>query len=152
MRRVCLKKPQPPYLKWLIDAKHRPGPQSGIYALIFSAPSSVGSLSNERENLPPENNPSCSKRQMKRHDTTPALKTQLLLDEVMAACDKVAQEIALRRIERYSWDEIGNRYGLSAHAARLCFSKALQRTGKALRTHGVGRKKGNRVATFQEDD
>jgi DNA-directed RNA polymerase specialized sigma24 family protein len=58
----------------------------------------------------------------------------------------------LSRIEGYSWDEIGNRYGLSAHAARLRFSKALQRTRKALRTHGVGRKKGNRVATFQEDD
>jgi DNA-directed RNA polymerase specialized sigma24 family protein len=126
-------------------------PIRDLRAYLFRA-SSVGSLSNERKNLPPENNPSCSKRQMNRHDTTPALKTQLLLDEVMAACDKVTQEIALRRIEGYSWDEIRNRYGLSAHATRLRFSKALQRTRKALRMHGVGRKKGNRVATFQEDD
>ena len=57
---------------------------------------------------------------------------ELLLDEVMAACDKVTQEIALRRLEGFSWDEIGDRYGISAHAARLRFSKALQRARKTL--------------------
>jgi len=63
---------------------------------------------------------------------------ELLLDEVMAACDKVTQEIALRRLEGFSWDEIGDRYGTSAHAARLRFSKALQRARKRLTARGVG--------------
>jgi RNA polymerase sigma factor (sigma-70 family) len=63
---------------------------------------------------------------------------KLLLDEVMAACDKVTQEIALRRLEGFSWDEIGNRYGISAHAARIRFSKALKRARKTLKACGVG--------------
>ena len=63
---------------------------------------------------------------------------ELLLDEVMAACDKVTQEIALRRLEGFSWDEIGDRYGISAHAARLRFSKALQRARKKLTARGIG--------------
>jgi len=62
----------------------------------------------------------------------------VLLDEVMAACDKVTQEIALRRLEGFSWNEIGDRHGISAHAARLRFSKALKRTRETLKTRGVG--------------
>ena len=69
---------------------------------------------------------------------TPEFARELLLDEVMAACDKVTQEIALRRLEGFSWDEIGDRYGISAHAARLRFSKALQRARKRLTARGVG--------------
>lgn len=56
-----------------------------------------------------------------------SLEMNLLLDEVMAACDKVTQEIALRRLEGHSWDEIGPRYGMSAHAIR-----------KALKARGIG--------------
>jgi len=63
---------------------------------------------------------------------------ELLLDEVMAACDKVTQEIALRRLEGFSWDEIGDRYRISAHVARLRFSKALQRARKRLTARSVG--------------
>lgn len=66
------------------------------------------------------------------------LDMNLLLDEVMAACDKVTQESALRRIEGFSWDEIGDRYGISAHAARIRFSKALKRARKTLNARGVG--------------
>jgi RNA polymerase sigma factor (sigma-70 family) len=71
-----------------------------------------------------------------RTSTGPDMK--LLLDEVMAACDKVTQEIALRRLEGFSWDEIGNLYGISAHTARMRFSKALKRAGKTLKACGVG--------------
>ncbi len=67
-----------------------------------------------------------------------SLEMSLLLDEVMAACDKVTQEIALRRLEGLSWEEIGPRYGISAHAARIRFSKALQRLRKALKARGIG--------------
>ena len=71
-----------------------------------------------------------------RTSTGPDMK--LLLDEVIAACDKVTQEIALRRLEGFSWDEIGDRYGISAHAARIRFSKALKRVRKTFKGRGVG--------------
>ena len=67
-----------------------------------------------------------------------SIEMSLLLDEVMAACDKVTQEIALRRLEGFSWNEIGPRYGMSAHAARVRYSKALQRLRKALKARGIG--------------
>jgi RNA polymerase sigma factor (sigma-70 family) len=63
---------------------------------------------------------------------------KLLLDEVMAAYDKVTQEITLRRLEGFSWDEIGDRYGISSHAARIRFSKALKRARKTFKARGVG--------------
>ncbi len=69
---------------------------------------------------------------------TPEFARELLLDEVMAACDKVTQETALRRLEGFSWNEIGDRYGISAHVARLRFSKALQRARKRLTARSVG--------------
>lgn len=67
-----------------------------------------------------------------------SVEMSLLLDEVMAACDKVTQEIALRRLEGFSWNEIGPRYGMSAHAARVRYSRALQRLRKALKARGIG--------------
>ncbi len=62
----------------------------------------------------------------------------LLVDEVMAAWDKVTQEIILRRLEGFSWGEIGERYGISAHVARMRYSKALQRARKIFKTRGIG--------------
>ena len=62
---------------------------------------------------------------------TRGVEMRLVLSEVMAVCDKATQEIALRRLEGFSWEEIGNRYGISSHAARVRFSKALQRARKA---------------------
>jgi RNA polymerase sigma factor (sigma-70 family) len=67
-----------------------------------------------------------------------AFDLELLLDEVMAVCDKVTQEITLRRLEGFSWKEIGDRYGISAHAARIRFSKALKRVRKTLKGRGEG--------------
>ena len=63
---------------------------------------------------------------------------KLLVDEVMAACDKATQEIVLRRLEGFSWDEIGDRYGITAHAARIRFSKALKRARKTLKARSMG--------------
>ena len=57
----------------------------------------------------------------------------LLLDEIMAVCDRLTREIAFRRIEGFSWKEIGKRYGLSGHAAEARFSKALDRARKKLK-------------------
>ncbi len=76
-----------------------------------------------------------------RHRTTheiTSLEMDLLVDEVMAAWDKVTQEIILRRLEGFSWGEIGERYGISAHVARMRYSKALQRARKIFKTRGIG--------------
>jgi DNA-directed RNA polymerase specialized sigma24 family protein len=57
----------------------------------------------------------------------------LLLDEVMATYDRVTREIAFRRLEGFSWKEIGERYGISGHAAEARFSKALDHARKTLK-------------------
>lgn len=57
----------------------------------------------------------------------------LLLDEIMAVCDRLTREIAFRRLEGLSWKEIGERYGLSGHAAEARYSKALDRARKRLK-------------------
>jgi hypothetical protein len=56
----------------------------------------------------------------------------LILDEVIAACDKTIQDVVLRRLDGFSWNEIGIHHGLSAQATRVRFRKALQRAQKAL--------------------
>jgi DNA-directed RNA polymerase specialized sigma24 family protein len=57
----------------------------------------------------------------------------LLLDEIMSTCDRLTREVAFRRLEGLSWKEIGERYGLSGHAAEARFSKALDRARKRLK-------------------
>jgi len=57
----------------------------------------------------------------------------LLLDEIMRTCDRLTREVAFRRLEGFSWKEIGDRYGLSSHAVEARFSKALDRTRKRLK-------------------
>ena len=57
----------------------------------------------------------------------------LLLDEIMGTCDRLTREVAFRRLEGLSWKEIGERYGLSSHAAEARFSKALDRARKRLK-------------------
>jgi DNA-directed RNA polymerase specialized sigma24 family protein len=56
----------------------------------------------------------------------------LILDDVSAGCDKVTQDVVLRRIDGFSWHEIGIHYGLSAQATRVRFKKAFQRAQKGL--------------------
>jgi len=57
----------------------------------------------------------------------------LLLDEIMGTCDRLTREVAFRRLEGLSWKEIGERLGLSSHAAEARFSKALDRARKRLK-------------------
>jgi DNA-directed RNA polymerase specialized sigma24 family protein len=61
------------------------------------------------------------------------LETAVLVDEVMASCGKVAREIAFRRFEGFSWKEIGEEFGISAHAAELRFEKSLEQARRTLR-------------------
>jgi RNA polymerase sigma factor (sigma-70 family) len=65
-------------------------------------------------------------------DDRARLHAGLLLNEVLATCDKVSREITIRRLEGFSWDEIAEEYGISSHTARNRFSRTLQRARKAL--------------------
>ena len=51
----------------------------------------------------------------------------LLVDEVMATYDRVTREIIYRRLEGFSWKEIGTKFGIRPHAAETRFSRALAR-------------------------
>jgi DNA-directed RNA polymerase specialized sigma24 family protein len=54
------------------------------------------------------------------------LSSKILLDQILGHFDSVTREMILRRIEGHSWGEIAVEFGLSNHAARVRFSKALQ--------------------------
>jgi hypothetical protein len=71
----------------------------------------------------------------------------LLFDETMGTCDRLTREVAFRRLEGLSWKEIGERYGLSGHAAEARFSKALDRARRKLKM-GIPGHAGQKVATL----
>ena len=93
------------------------------------------------------------------------LDSQILLDQILGQFDSVTREMILRRIEGHSWGEIASEFGLSNHAARVRFSKALQwlrssvetaRKGSVKSTspstrkyHRVRDRKAQRVAAFE---
>jgi len=54
----------------------------------------------------------------------------LLFDEVMATYDKVTRQIVYRRLEGFSWKEIGAEFGIKAHAAEVRYSRALANARK----------------------
>jgi hypothetical protein len=62
------------------------------------------------------------------------LDSQLLLDRILGQFDSVTREMILRRMEGHSWNEIALEFGLSNHAARLRFSKAIQRLRRHMET------------------
>jgi DNA-directed RNA polymerase specialized sigma24 family protein len=64
------------------------------------------------------------------------MERSLFLAEALASCDKVTQNIVLRRLEGYSWKEIEGRCGVSSSAARKRFSSTVQRLRKALHREG----------------
>ncbi len=60
------------------------------------------------------------------------LDRKILIEEFLRRCDPVTCEMFYRRIEGFSWKEIGKKYGVSAHAAESRFGQALQRVRKRL--------------------
>ena len=60
------------------------------------------------------------------------LESRILLDEFFTRCDPVTRDMLYRRIQGFSWKEIGRAYGISAHAAESRFSQSLQRVRKKL--------------------
>jgi DNA-directed RNA polymerase specialized sigma24 family protein len=58
---------------------------------------------------------------------------KILLDECLAQCDFIAQDMAWRRMQGLSWEEVGKIHGLSAHAAEARFNYALQKARERLK-------------------
>lgn len=63
------------------------------------------------------------------HSTDPshALEMKILLDECLRQFDVGARDMLLRRIQGFSWNEIGKIHGLSGHAAEVRFGHALRK-------------------------
>lgn len=57
---------------------------------------------------------------------------KILADELVDRCDPVSRDMFYRRVEGFSWKEIGNVYGISGHAAEARFSKMLKKMRKRL--------------------
>lgn len=66
------------------------------------------------------------------------LDSQILRDQILGHFDSVTREMILRRIEGHSWGEIASEFGLSNHAARVRFSKALQMLRTSVETSRNG--------------
>jgi RNA polymerase sigma factor (sigma-70 family) len=67
------------------------------------------------------------------------METAVLLIEVMETCDRRSREIIVRRLEGFTWKEIGKQFDISSHAAEARFSKALDHARKMLK---IRRRKG----------
>jgi hypothetical protein len=66
-------------------------------------------------------------------DPSREFEMKILVDECLAQCDFVAQDMFSRRAQGFSWEEIGNAYGESAHAAEARYSAAVKRARARLK-------------------
>jgi DNA-directed RNA polymerase specialized sigma24 family protein len=66
------------------------------------------------------------------------LEAKMLLEEFLALCEPWMQDMAFRRLRGFSWDEIGEAYGVSGHAAQARFSHALRLVRERLK---IGKRK-----------
>jgi DNA-directed RNA polymerase specialized sigma24 family protein len=57
---------------------------------------------------------------------------KILVDELLTKSDAVTREMFYRRIQGFSWKEIGRSYGISEDAAKVRFRKAVRRIGEKL--------------------
>ncbi len=67
-------------------------------------------------------------------DPSREFEMKILVDECLAQCDFVAQDMFWRRVQGFSWSDIGKIHGLTAHAAEVRFRHALQRAHARLTT------------------
>ena len=61
------------------------------------------------------------------------LEDKMLLEEFLTLCKPWMQDMALRQLQGFDWDEIGEAYGVSGHAAQARFSHALRQARKRLK-------------------
>jgi DNA-directed RNA polymerase specialized sigma24 family protein len=57
---------------------------------------------------------------------------KILVDELLARCDAVTRDMFYRRIQGFSWKEIGRYYGISEDSAKARFSQAVRRIAEKL--------------------
>jgi len=69
-------------------------------------------------------------------DPRASLELKILVDELLTRCDPVTRDMFYRRIQGFSWKEIGSFYRVSGHAAESRFSQSLRRIAEKL---GLGR-------------
>ena len=69
---------------------------------------------------------------LKGTDYSEKFELKILVDEFVTRCDPVTRDMLYRRIQGLSWKEIGNLYGISAHAAEARFSKHLNQVRRRL--------------------
>jgi hypothetical protein len=65
-------------------------------------------------------------------DPVAELEMKILLDQLLAKCDPVTRDMFYRRVQGFSWKEIGLSYEISRHAAEARFNLALHKIGKRL--------------------
>lgn len=65
-------------------------------------------------------------------DQQAKLELKILVDELLTRCDPVTRDMFYRRIQGFSWKEIGLSYGISGHAAESRFNQALRKIGERL--------------------
>jgi RNA polymerase sigma factor (sigma-70 family) len=54
------------------------------------------------------------------------LESKILVNEILSRCNPTVRDMFVRRAQGLPWKEIGEVYGMSAHAAESRFSQALQ--------------------------
>jgi len=65
-------------------------------------------------------------------DPEAELELKILVDELLTRCDPVTRDMFYRRIQGFSWKEIGLSYNISGHAAESRFNQALHKVGVRL--------------------
>ena len=60
-------------------------------------------------------------------DPRASLEQKILIDEFLMQCDPATRDMFCRRVEGFSWKEIGWSYRISSHAAESRFSQIFQK-------------------------
>jgi hypothetical protein len=60
-------------------------------------------------------------------DPSEELETKILVDECLAQFDFVTRDMFWRRMQGFTWEDIGKVHGLSGHAAEVRFNNAARR-------------------------
>ncbi len=66
-------------------------------------------------------------------DPSRQFESKILVDEFLAQCDSVTQDMFGLRMQGFSWEEIGSIHEISAHAAEKRFSQAFRRARAKLK-------------------
>jgi len=59
-------------------------------------------------------------------DPSAQFETKILVDECLAQCDFVIRDMFWRRVQGFTWEDIGKIHDLSAHAAEIKFREAIE--------------------------